>query len=150
MPQSFHQLYGHLIFSTKHRRPILEVTYRPRIHAFLATICRDSGCPWVVVGGVADHVHIAMDLGKQMKSIDLIARIKKESSLWIKSLDPKLKDFYWQDGYGLFSFSALQREAVENYIKNQESHHQTQTFQEEFISFLERYKFPYDEKYLWD
>ena len=44
-------------FGTKHREPFLDETIRPRIHGYLATVIRDLGSPWVVVGGIADHVH---------------------------------------------------------------------------------------------
>jgi len=120
------------------------------MHGYLASICRDCGSPWVVVGGVADHVHIALDLGKEMKSVDLIAKIKKESSSWAKKQDPALRGFYWQNGYGLFSFGHLQKDAVEHYVRHQEEHHRNSSFKEEFRSFLNRYGIPFDERYIWD
>ncbi|MDF3131289.1 IS200/IS605 family transposase [Kiritimatiellaeota bacterium B1221] len=150
MPQSFHQLYAHLIFSTKNREPFLQGDICGRMHGYLSQLCRDYGSPWVVVGGVADHVHIALDLGKKMTSIELIANVKKQSSAWIKERDANLSAFYWQKGYGLFSFGALQRDAVEAYVRNQAEHHRKVTFQEEYRSFLDRYNIQYDEKYVWD
>jgi REP element-mobilizing transposase RayT len=64
MSQSLTKLYAHLIFSTKSRQPFLDDTIRPRVHAYLATTIRNLDSPWVVVGGVADHVHILFDMGK--------------------------------------------------------------------------------------
>ena len=58
MPQSLTQLYAHLIFSTKNHAPFLNPSIRPRVHAYLATLLRDYDSPYVVVGGVDDHVHI--------------------------------------------------------------------------------------------
>jgi REP element-mobilizing transposase RayT len=58
MPQSLSMVILHIIFSTKNREPRLESDVRPRMHAYLATICRDVGGEIVHVGGVADHVHI--------------------------------------------------------------------------------------------
>lgn len=151
MPQSFHQLYAHIIFSTKNREPYLQGDIRTRMHAYLAALCRDCGAPWVVVGGVADHVHIALDLGKTMGSVDIVAAMKKKSSAWVKDQgDPGLNHFFWQKGYGLFSFGYLQRDAVEAYVRNQQEHHAKISFQDEFRSFLKRYNIPYDERYIWD
>jgi len=150
MPQSFHQLFAHIIFSTKNREPFLDMPIRDRMHAYLATLCRESGCPWVVTGGVSDHVHVAVDLGKILRSVELIAHIKKESSSWIKTQGENYKQFYWQDGYALFSFGSTQKEDVEKYIRNQEEHHRKKSFQEELLSFLRRYQIPYDERYIWD
>jgi hypothetical protein len=76
--------------------------------------------------------------------------LKKDSSKFVKTLDPHLRDFHWQDGYGLFSVSPSHFAAVCNYILNQEEHHRKEVFQEEFLRLLQRYKVPYDERYLWD
>jgi len=43
MPQSLSKLIVHIIFSTKDREPWLDSKVRPRMHAYLATICRDVG-----------------------------------------------------------------------------------------------------------
>ena len=64
MPQSLTKLYAHLIFSTKNREPFLDDSIRPRVHSYLATLIRGLDSPWVVVGGVADHIHILFDMGK--------------------------------------------------------------------------------------
>jgi REP element-mobilizing transposase RayT len=57
MPQSLTQIYAHLIFSTKGRQAFIDVKIRPRVHAYIATLFRDLESQFVVVGGVADHVH---------------------------------------------------------------------------------------------
>lgn len=80
MPQSMTRLYAHLVFSTKNRQPSLEDIQRPRIHAYLATVIRDLDSPWVVVGGVSDHVHILFDLGKTVAPVKFVEQVKRESS----------------------------------------------------------------------
>jgi REP element-mobilizing transposase RayT len=62
MPQSLSKIIVHIIFSTKDREPWLGLDVRPRMHAYLATVCRDLGAEVVRVGGVADHVHIVTTL----------------------------------------------------------------------------------------
>ena len=44
-----------------------------------------------------------------------------------------------QEGYGAFSVNESSRPEVAQYIQNQEQHHLTRSFQEEFISFLRRH-----------
>lgn len=66
MPQSLSKVILHVIFSTKNREPWLDSEIRPRIHAYLATICRDLGGEAVRVGGVADHVHIVTTLPRTL------------------------------------------------------------------------------------
>jgi hypothetical protein len=72
LPQSLTKLYAHLIFSTKHRQPLLDDAIRPRVLAYLATVVRSLDSPWVVVGGVADHVHILFDMGKMRAPVDFV------------------------------------------------------------------------------
>jgi len=150
MPQSLTKLYAHLIFSTKNRHPFLDDEIRPRVHCYLATVVRNLDSPWVVVGGVADHVHILFDMGKMHAPVEFVEQTKRESSKFIKNLGVKYRDFYWQRGYGLFSVGPSQRDDVETYVRNQEEHHRAKTFQDEFRSFLNRYGIEYDEQYVWD
>jgi ABC-type thiamine transport system substrate-binding protein len=62
---------------------------------------------------------------------------------------PDLQAFGWQDGYGAFSVSKANVPNVVSYIRNQRAHHQTQTFQEEYLEFLQKAGVEYDERYLW-
>ena len=86
MPQSFTKLFAHLVFSTKSRKPILDEEVRPRVHAYLATVVRSFDSPYVVVGGVADHVHILFDMGKLHAPVEFVEQVKRESSKFIKTL----------------------------------------------------------------
>jgi hypothetical protein len=76
--------------------------------------------------------------------------LKKDSSKFVKTLDPRAQDFHWQDGYGLFSVSPSHFAVVRKYIIKQEEHHHKETFQVEFLRLLQRYGVQYDERYLWD
>jgi len=149
MPQSLTKLYAHLIFSTKGRQPFLDEEIRSRVHAYLATIIRNLDSKWVV-GGVADHVHILFDMGKMHAPVKFVEQVKRESSKFVKTLGAKYQKFYWQRGYGMFSVGPAQRTEAEAYVRGQEEHHRTKTFQEEFRTLLEQYGIAYDEQYVWD
>jgi REP element-mobilizing transposase RayT len=150
MPQSFTKLYAHLIFSTKNRKPFLHEDIQPRVHAYLATAVRSLDSPYVVVGGVADHVHILFEMGKKHAPVAFVEQVKRESSKFVKTLGPRLGNFFWQRGYGMFSVSPTHRADAEEYVRNQAKHHEKKTFQEEFREFLKRYGIEYDERYVWD
>ena len=79
----------------------------------------------------------------------LLEELKKQSSKWIKTKGDEYSNFYWQDGYGIFSVNPTQVEVVKEYIKNQENHHKKLTFKEELLAFLQKYHIDYDERYLW-
>ena len=150
MSQSLTKLYAHLIFSTKHRKQFLDEQIRPRVHAYLATTVRDLDSQYVVVGGVADHVHILFDMGKTHAPVEFVEKLKRDSSKFVKTLGTQYKDFYWQRGYGMFSVSPTHQGDVEEYVRNQEEHHRTKTFQEEYREFLKRYGIDFKEEYVWD
>ena len=150
MPQSLTKFHAHLIFSTKNRKPFLDDEIRPRLHGYLATVIRDLDSPFVVVGGVADHVHILFDMGKTHAAVKFVEQVKRESSKFVKTLGEQYRDFYWQRGYGMFSVSPTHRADAEAYVRNQHEHHRKKTFQEEFRTFLERYGIDYEEDYVWD
>jgi REP element-mobilizing transposase RayT len=151
MSQSLAQIYLHIAFSTKERRPFLQDrTIREEAYKYLGGTCKKLGCPVLRVGGVADHVHILCRLGRTMSPAGLIKELKRVSSKWLKTRARDLRDFYWQDGYGAFSVSPSHVEALRDYIANQEEHHRTVTFQEEFRRLLTKYGLEWDERYVWD
>jgi putative transposase len=150
MPQSLSKVIVHIVFSTKNREPILDSDVRPRMHAYLATICRDLGAEVMRVGGVADHVHIVTTLPRSLSQAQFIEQIKKVSSKWIKSIDVRYHSFFWQRGYSAFSVSPSQLEAVLQYVEAQQEHHRTRTFQEEYRELLHKHGVDFDERYVWD
>ena len=150
MSQSLSQVICHIVFSTKERRPWLDPQIRPRMHAYLATLCRDCDCEAYRVGGAADHVHIAARLARTISQADLLENIKKTSSFWIKQQGSQYEQFFWQGGYGNFSIGWSQLEELVRYIDRQELHHRTQTFQEEYRALLRKYHVEFDERYVWD
>jgi putative transposase len=80
----------------------------------------------------------------------MVETLKKTSSKWIKGLDSKYRRFYWQRGYGAFSVSPSTLNAVLQYVRSQEAHHRTRSFQEEYRDFLRKYDVEFDERYVWD
>lgn len=151
MSQSLVQIYVHIVFSTKDRVSFLkDVPFREQVHAYLAGICNNQDCPALMVGGVADHVHILCRLGKQIDVSSLIREIKRDSSARVKEQQPLLSQFYWQSGYGAFSISPSHVSAVTRYIRDQEQHHSRESFQDEFRRICAKYGVAIDERYVWD
>lgn len=123
---------------------------RPALHAYLATVARNVDCECSRVGGVADHVHLAVRLSRTITMAQLIEELKTSSSKWLKTQSPALAAFAWQRGYGAFSVGPSDLNALLHYIDNQEEHHRTRTFQDEYRAFLKKYGIEYDGRYVWD
>ena len=150
MPQSLARLHVHLIFSTKHRERFLTNAVRPSLHAYMATVLQNLGCPPVLINSVEDHVHILFELGRTVAVSTAVEEVKKTSSKWIKTQGDEFAGFSWQAGYGAFAVSESNVAAVREYIAGQEEHHRQKSFQDEYRAFLERHRVAFDERYVWD
>jgi putative transposase len=153
MPQSLSKNTIHLVYSTKNRYPFITDTIRTELHAYIATVLKTIKSPALIINSVDDHIHILFTLHPTITLSKAIEEIKKSSSKWIKTksdISPMLSKFSWQSGYGAFSVSESNLDQVRTYIKNQQEHHRTKTFQEELRIILTKHNIPYDERYLWD
>ena len=151
MPQSLSKIYVHLVFSTKGRTETIPKTHLAEVHAYVAEIFNNHGCPAIQVGGTANHIHILFLLGKQANLSEIVRTVKSSTTRWIneKNNNPFHK-FFWQEGYGAFSVSNSHVDAVIAYIKGQEEHHRKVSFQDEFRKICQLYKAELDERYAWD
>jgi putative transposase len=151
MPQSLANVLIHLIFSTKNREPFLrDADVRKAMHAYMTGILQKLDSPALIIGGVADHVHILCQLSRTLSVADLVKELKTGSSEWIKSIERPVSLFYWQNGYAVFSVSQSNAEQVRRYIAEQETHHRERTFQDELRAFFRRNQVAFDERYVWD
>lgn len=150
MAQTLTSLMIHIVFSTKHRAPLITPEIEPDLYAYLGGIAKNHESSLLAAGGMSDHLHLLVSQSKNIALSVLLAELKKSSSKWIKTQGREFANFYWQDGYGAFSVGASQVPAVRAYLARQKEHHGRQTFQEEFLELLQKYDVEYDERYMWD
>jgi REP element-mobilizing transposase RayT len=139
----------HLIFSTKQRLPSIKPEMKTELFAYLGGIVRQIHGVALIINGTVDHVHILMRVPADHSTADMARVIKTNSSKWVHEKWPDQRNFGWQTGYGAFSVSTSNVEAVSKYIADQENHHAHRSFQEEFVIFLKKNGIPYDERYIW-
>ena len=150
MSHSFTNLLYHVVFSTKYRHPWLDPEVAPRVFAYLGGLVREDNGTALLVNGVADHVHLLVQLHQDHSVSAFLRALKARSSLWIHKTFPALEQFAWQTGYAAFTVSRSQAEKVRRYIANQENHHRKQSFQEEFRALLRKHGLEFSEEDLWD
>jgi putative transposase len=150
MPQSLARLHIHLVFSTKNREAIITDAVRPALHSYMATVLHNLDCPAGLINSVEDHVHILFDLARTVAISTAVEDVKKSSSKWIKNQNGAFAQFAWQAGYGAFSVSESNAQAVRDYISKQQEHHRRTTFQDEYRLFLERHRVVFDERHVWE
>ncbi|MBN1517228.1 IS200/IS605 family transposase [Candidatus Sumerlaeota bacterium] len=150
MAGTFTNLNYHLVFSTKHRRPMISEEIRPRLYAYLGGIIKDDDGVLYQIGGMPDHVHLLIRYKPARDISHLMQDLKSHSSGWVHKTFSGHDQFQWQEGYGAFTVSKSQCARVQKYIANQEGHHQNRDFKSEFIALLNAHGCEYDEKYIWD
>ena len=150
MSQSLANIVVHLVFSTKGRRPLLRDEERGELHAYIAGILKNHDSPLIEINSVRDHIHILFAQSKSYAPAKIVEQVKTWSSVWLKQQHAWYADFAWQGGYGEFSVSPRQVEAVRRYIRRQQEHHAQKNFQTEFRHFCEKNSKPLDERYAWD
>jgi putative transposase len=150
MGQSLVKNYIHIVFSTKHRKPLIIPPIASELYSYLGGICNQLECQTILVGGYTDHVHVLCMLSKKIALMKLLEELKSSSSKWMKTKGRSFNDFYRQNGYGAFSVKPSEIDVVKRYIANQFEHHSKKTFQDEYRTILKKYNVEYDERYVWD
>ncbi len=90
------------------------------------------------INGYTDHVHCLISLGTDQTIEKIMQLIKGESSFWINKNRLCKTKFEWQDEYFAVGVCESILENVRKYIANQEEHHRTRSFDDEFEDFLKR------------
>ncbi len=145
---TFTQIIYHIIFSTKGRVPELDPEKRPEIYRYIWGILKNNDCHLYRIGGVEDHVHILTSLHPSLTLSGFIKDIKVSTHTWIDEGGLISRFSGWQDGYGAFTHSMKEKDALIEYIKGQEEHHKQVSFKDELRKLLLDAGVSFDEKYL--
>src|SRR5215510_14569083 len=105
MPQSLSAVYIHLVFSTKHRQPLLkDLEMREALFRFMGGVTKTLKCPPILIGGHVDHLHVLARFGRTITQAEWVKELKRVSNSWLKN-EYGLRPFEWQGGYADFSVS---------------------------------------------
>jgi REP element-mobilizing transposase RayT len=102
----------------------------------------------IQIGGIDNHVHGLLGSPTIYSPSQVAKFLKGDSSKWIHEQFPELRNFAWQDGYGVFSVSRSEIGRVTKYIQDQRKHHEKQTFEEEYVALLKLHGIEYDDRFL--
>lgn len=148
MANTYTQLYIHFVFAVKYRRAVLHPDWEERLHRYIAAIVQNNGHKMLAINSAYDHLHMFVGLNPTQSISELMRLVKGDSSEFINKERLTASKFQWQEGYGAFSNSRSQIDAVVKYILGQKEHHRKKSFMEEYLSILRDYKVDFDEKYL--
>lgn len=139
----------HVVFSAKSRANFIASQWRPDLHAYLGGCAREAGAVALEIGGTSDHVHLLLGLRPKHVLANVVRDIKRGSSRWVHETIG-FAGFGWQEEYGAFSVSYSNAAGVREYIANQDEHHKTWTYQQEYLGLLKKHAIEFDERYVFE
>ena len=148
MPNTYTQFHIHGVFAVQNRHSLITQSWEQRLYQYMAGIIQNHGHKLLAINGMPDHIHILFGMRPSQSLSDLMRDIKGDSSHWINNNHLASGTFSWQEGYGAFSYSKSQIQAVATYIENQNSHHHKKSFIEEYVKILQDFNIDFDEKYI--
>jgi len=148
MPNTYTQLYIHFVFSVKYREAVIEQLWQDRLQKYITGIVQKNGHKLLAINNMPDHMHLFIGLNPKQSIAELMRLVKGDSSEFINKESFTKRKFQWQEGYGAFSNSKSQINAVVNYILNQQKHHLKKSFKEEYLEILKDYGVEFDDKYI--
>lgn len=149
MANTYTQLYMQIVFSVQGRESIIKKAWKDELYAYIGGIILNKKSKPLAINGMPDHIHIFIGYNPVTSLPDLVEEIKTSLNKFLKDKF-KISVFNWQRGYAAFSYSRSQIDDVIKYIGNQEIHHKSRTFKEEYIKMLNNFEIDYQEKYLFD
>ncbi|MDQ2718895.1 MAG: IS200/IS605 family transposase [Bacteroidota bacterium] len=150
MPNTYTQLYIHLVFAVKYRAALIQLEWEGYLHRYITGIVQNNDHKLLAINSVSDHLHLLIGLNPKQSISEIMRLVKGDSSEFVNKKGFTKRKFYWQEGYGAFSNSRSQIDSVIKYILNQKEHHHKKTFREEYLGMLKDYEVDYNDKYIFN
>jgi REP element-mobilizing transposase RayT len=144
---TYTQILYQIVFSTKNRKHSLEKENQKELYKYIWGVLKNKNCHLYQIGGVTDHIHILTHLHPNISLSSLVKDIKLSSSELIKKNNLFVNFSGWQEGYGAFTYSIKEKDNLIKYIKAQEEHHKTKTFEDELKQLIIEHGIEFDERY---
>jgi len=148
MANTYTQIHIHSIFAVQNRQSLIQSSWEIELYKYITGIVQNNGHKLLQINGMPDHVHLLIGMRPVQSLSVLMQQVKQGSSKWINEKRLAAGRFSWQEGFGAFSHSKSQLQAVIAYIQNLKEHHKNKSFREEYLDFLEKWEVDYDERYI--
>ena len=150
MPNTYSQIYVHIVFAVKGRKSLIQRNWREDLFKHITGTVQNKRNKMIAIGGIEDHIHILIGLNPLQAISDLVRDVKVSSTLYINRSRFANQEFHWQEGYGAFTVSKGDLSRVASYIGNQERHHAQRSFSAEYRQILDENGVAYDERFLFE
>jgi REP element-mobilizing transposase RayT len=135
------KVWIHLVWATKSRKQLLTNEIRQTVFEHIRQNAKTKNIHLDFINGFTQHVHCLVSMNAKQTIAEITQSIKGESSHWINKNNLTKTKFEWQDDYYAVSVSHSAINTVRDYIKNQETHHQIRSFDQEVEEFIQKYGF---------
>lgn len=150
MANTFSQIYLQFVFAVNHRESLISKEHKEELHRYITGLVQNRKAKMLAIHCMPDHIHLFVGFKPTILIADFVKEIKVESNEFINNKRWIKGKFSWQEGYGVFSYSHSQVDAVVKYVLNQETHHQKSSFRQEYLELLKRFEIRFEERYVFD
>ena len=140
------QILVHIVFTTKNRLQTISLLHKRELYRYIHGVIENNHCHTIRINGMTEHVHILLDLNPKVALADLVKMIKQSSSVWMKTNHHFNLFEGWNTGYYASSISPCNKNACNDYIKNQQEHHGGKGILEELKDLALEYHLEWDER----
>ena len=124
---AYWRLHYHLVWATYQREPLLTEPIEQQVYGTILNKSKDLNCIVHAIGGIDDHIHIAISIPPKLSVAETVGQFKGASAYYINHLPQAADRFRWQGGYGALTFGERSMKTIVNYVKRQREHHRQQT-----------------------
>jgi putative transposase len=148
MANTYSQIYIQIVFAVEGRQNLIDPSHNNDLQKYITGIVTKQRHKLIAVNNMQDHVHVLIGQRPDAALSELVGDIKSGSTNFINRQRWVKGRFNWQEGFGAFSYSRSQLDAVIRYVQNQQKHHRKHSFHDEYRTLLDRFEVPYDERYI--
>lgn len=150
MADTFTQIYIQIVFAVRNRDALIQSAWEDDLFKYITGIVQNKDQKMLTINGTKDHIHFFIGMKPTCCLSDLVREIKKSSVSYIKKNKYIKSAFYWQEGFGAFSYNHSQLDQVIRYINNQKQHHQKKSFKDEYTALLKAFNIEFKNDYLFE
>lgn len=148
MANTYSQIYIQIVFAVEGRQNLIDPKHNDELQKYITGIVNTQRQQLIVINNMPDHIHMLIGQRPDSALSDLVGKIKSGSTNFINRQRWVRGRFNWQEGFGAFSYSRSQLDTVIRYVMNQQRHHRSRSFREEYLKLLRRFDVQFDERYV--
>jgi REP element-mobilizing transposase RayT len=148
MANTYSQIYQHVVFAVEGRQSLIAPEHNDELQKYITGIVSAQKHKLIAINNMPDHLHLLVGMRPDASPSDLVRDVKAGSSKFINDKRWVIGRFSWQAGFGIFSVSRSQLDIVICYIQNQQQHHASHSFRQEYVRLLDKSGVDYDIQYI--